>query len=136
MSMPKTKMQPYVKMWYEFFDQGKLMGLRCNGCGAYECPPVPVCSECAGVDLTWTELSGQGELTAFKVVLHADEGFTANWPYVNGNVLLREGPSYGGMVVGVGPDDAEELYNRLPVPVTGEIQDRGNYKFLAFRVNE
>ena len=69
-STPKTKMQPYVKMWYEYFGKERSWDLRCNGCGAYECPPVPVCSECAGIDLTWTELSGEGELTAFKVVLH------------------------------------------------------------------
>ena len=130
------KMQPYVKMWYEYFGEGKVMGLKCNGCGSYECPPVPVCSECSGTELTWTEMSGEGELTAFKVVLHPDERFGSSWPYVNGSVVLKEGPNYGGMVLGVGPDDCEELYGRLPVMVQAEIQDRGDYKFLAFHIKE
>jgi len=123
-------------MWYQFFAEGKIMGLRCNRCGGYEFPPVPVCNQCSGTDLSWTEMSGEGELTSFKVALHPDDAFTSSWPYVNGNVDLKEGPKYGGLIRGVGPADAEELYRRLPVMVEAEIQDRGDYKFLAFHLKQ
>ncbi|MFJ8019455.1 Zn-ribbon domain-containing OB-fold protein [Streptomyces sp. NPDC096311] len=132
--MRKLKMQPYVKMWYEFFAEGKIMGLACNRCGAYEFPPVPVCNACSGTGLDWVEMSGEGELTSFKVALHPDQRFVSAWPYVSGNVILKEGPVYGGMVLGVGPEDVEDLYERLPLPVQGEVQDRGDHKFLVFRL--
>lgn len=128
------KMQPYVKMWYDFLGEGRIMGLKCNRCGAYEFPPVPVCHLCSGVRLTWAEMSGDGQLNAFKVALHPEVAFESSWPYVNGSVSFDEGPEYGGLVEGVGPEDAEQLYRRLPVRVHAKIQDRGDYKFIAFQI--
>jgi uncharacterized OB-fold protein len=130
----RATMQPYVKMWYDYFADGKIMGLKCADCGGYEFPPVPICSNCSGFDMSWEELSGRGTLVSFRTPLHPEPEFESVWPYSNGSVTLDEGPRYGGMVLGIGPDDVEELYNNLPVQVQGEIQDRGDYAFIAFRV--
>ena len=54
------KMQPYVKMWYQYFGEGKVMGLNETGAVCTNARLVPVCSECFGTDLTWTEMSGEG----------------------------------------------------------------------------
>lgn len=129
-----VKMVPYVKMWYDYFEKGKVMGLKCNRCGSYEFPPVPVCNNCSGTDLSWVEMSGEGELVAFSANPYPDPPFQSFAPYIYGQVILKEGPSYSTMVLGVDFEKQEELFEKLPVPVKAEIQDRGEYKFVAFRV--
>jgi uncharacterized OB-fold protein len=128
-------MQPYVKMWYDHLAQGRIMGLQCSQCRGYEFPPVPICSTCSSFDLDWVPMSGKGQMTAFKVPLRPDPEFASLWPYLNGVVALEEGLMYGGMVVGVGPDDFEWLYDALPVAVEADIGDRSGTKFLAFHLS-
>jgi uncharacterized protein len=130
----KTTMQPYVKMWHDFLADGKIMGLQCSQCGGYEFPPVPICSACSSFDLEWAQMSGNGQMTAFKVPLQPDPEFVSLWPYINGIVALEEGLMYGGIVLGAGPDDIDWLYEALPVPVEANIQDRSGIKFLAFHL--
>lgn len=132
--MKMVKMQPYVKKWYDFLREGKIMGLKCNRCGSYEFPPVTVCNGCSGTDLSWVEMGGDGELVSFTVNLYPDPPFVEFAPFIYGNVVLKEGPTYSAMILGVDLEHPEELYRRLPVPVQAEIQDRGDYKFFAFRV--
>ena len=43
----------------------KLLGLRCNDCGAYTCPPMMVCNECASTNLEIVEMSGKGKIVTF-----------------------------------------------------------------------
>ncbi len=124
-----------MKQWYDYFGVGKIMGLKCTACDGYEFPPVPICSSCAGTDLHWTEMSGRGTMTSFRSPLVPEEAFASSWPYSTGMVALDEGPTYGGMVLGVGPTDVSELYELLPIPVVAEIQDRGDYQFIAFRID-
>ena len=37
-------------------EQGKLLGLKCNGCDAVTFPPKSLCRECNGSDLNVTEI--------------------------------------------------------------------------------
>lgn len=129
-----VKMQPYVKKWYDFFAEGKIMGLKCNRCGSYEFPPVPVCNKCSGRELSWAEMSGKGELIQFTVSHYPDPYFADYAPYIYGVVALKEGPTYAAMILGHDVKTAEKLYDKLPVPVQAEVQDRGDYKIVAFRV--
>lgn len=131
-----VKMEPYVKNWYDYFGKGKIMGLKCNRCGSYEFPPVPVCNKCSGTDLSWVEMSGEGKLVSFGITLYPDTPFAAFAPYISGDVVLKEGPTYNAMVLGVNPEHVEELYNKLPIAVKAEVQDRDEFKFVAFRVKK
>jgi uncharacterized OB-fold protein len=129
-----VKMQTYVKKWYDFLAKDKIMGLKCNRCGSYEFPPVPVCNNCSGTDLSWVEMSGEGQLVSFGLAPHSEPPLTEFAPYISGTVALKEGPTYNAMVVGVDPKRAAELYGKLPIPVRVETQDRGDFKFVAFRL--
>lgn len=131
-----VKMEPYVKKWYDFLSQGKIMGLKCNRCGSYEFPPVTVCHNCSSTNLSWAEMSGEGNLVSFGMVSNPDPHFADFAPYILGMVNLKEGPSYTAMILGVDPKNAAQLYDRLPLAVQAETQDRGDYKFVAFRIKE
>lgn len=128
------QMQPYVKKWYDFFEEGKVMGLKCTRCGSFEFPPVTVCNNCSGTDLTWVEMSGKGKLINFTLNPYPDPPFAEFAPFFYGTVTLDEGPSYASMVLGIEEGKETELFERLPIDVTFEIQQRDGYKFIAFRI--
>jgi hypothetical protein len=129
-----VKMEAYVKKWYDFLGKGEIMGLKCNRCGSYEFPPVTVCNNCSSTNLSWVKMSGEGVLVSFGLVRRGVPPFERFSPYICGNVVLKEGPAFIGMVLGADVEHPEELYDKLPVPVQAEVEDRGDYKFVAFRV--
>jgi uncharacterized OB-fold protein len=82
--------------------EGKLLGLKCNQCGAYTIPPKKVCSECGSEYMEVVSLSGKGEIQTFTVIYVPPEGFEA--PFVVAMVKLVEGPWVMGNVEGLNPD--------------------------------
>jgi len=131
-----VKMQPFVKQWYDFLGEDKVMGLRCNRCGSYEFPPVPVCNNCSGTDLSWVEMSGEGKLLTFAENPTPDAPFVDFAPFIYGAVVLKEGPTFHTMILGVDPEDTAALYDKLPLSVKAETQDRGDHKFVVFRARK
>lgn len=129
-----VKMQPYVKMWYDFLAEGKIMGLKCNRCGSIEFPPVTVCYECSGTDLSWVEMSGEGQLISFTKAIYAQPPFAQYAPYIYGTVLLKEGGTFPGIIFGVEEGQEEGLFDRLPIDVKAEVMPRDGYSAVAFRV--
>ena len=93
-----------AKMFAEALKASKLLGLKCNKCGAYTVPPKKVCMECTSEDLEVVELSGKGQIQTFTVIRVPPEGFEA--PYIVGMAELDEGPWIMGNIVDVDPDEA------------------------------
>ena len=93
-----------AKMFTEALKENKLLGLKCNKCGAYTVPPKKVCMECTSEDLEVVELSGKGQIQTFTVIRVPPEGFEA--PYIVGMAELDEGPWLMGNIVDVDPDEA------------------------------
>ena len=129
-------MEAMVKKWYEYLGQGQLMGTRCADCGTYEFPPLPICDNCGGFDMQWTQLSGRGTMISIRTPLRPEPAFEKDWPYSDCIVLLEEGPQYGGMIFEIGPDQFEEYYNKPNQPVEVVFQDRGEYTYVAWRLAE
>jgi uncharacterized OB-fold protein len=130
------RMEPYVKNWYDYLDAGKIMGLRCKRCGAYEFPPVPICNSCSSTDLEWVEMSGSGSMLSITTILMVDPPFASFGPRVCGHVHMAEGPDFISWIEGVGLEQQFELYDRLPIEVQAEIQQRNGYKYPVFRIKE
>jgi hypothetical protein len=129
-----VKMQPYVKMFYDYLAEGKIMGLKCNKCGSIEFPPVTVCNNCSGTDLSWVEMSGEGTLVSFTTSIYAQPPFAQYAPYLYGTVILKEGARFPGMILGVTADQEQELFDQLPISVKAEVMERDGYNAVAFRV--
>lgn len=92
------------KGFYEGLKAGKLLGLKCNTCGAYTTPPKISCATCGETDLEVVELSGEGEIKTFTVIRVAPEGFEP--PYIVALAELKEGPWLIGNLEGVNPEEA------------------------------
>jgi hypothetical protein len=91
-----------AKMFAEALKEGRLLGLKCNVCGACTVPPKKVCMECGSEDLEVAQLSGAATVRTFTVIRVPPEGIEA--PYVVAMAELDEGPWVMGNVVGVDPD--------------------------------
>lgn len=121
-------------------DRHKLMGARCQSCGALYLPPRPMCTACYSQDMLWEELSGNGELIAFTTVHIAPTamiaaGYGRNKPYCSGVVRLEEGPSISAQILGV--DSSDPMSIKIGTRLTVEYLERGEGEdkktFLAFQ---
>ncbi len=66
----------------------------CDECSAVQYPPREMCGSCLATDLTWTEMSGAGELISETLLHHAhDLYFRERLPWRLGMVKLAEGPT-------------------------------------------
>jgi len=83
--------------------KNKLIGLKCDKCGAVTCPPMMVCSECASTDLSIIELSGKGKIVTFTITNVAPEGRQNEVPYTIVMVELDEGPWIMGNLIDIDP---------------------------------
>ncbi len=94
------------KEYNEALKQNKLLGLKCNSCGAVTTPPKMVCRECAGTELEITQLKGTGKIQTFTTVYVSAEGREDEAPYILVLVELDEGPWIMGNLDGVDPPQA------------------------------
>jgi hypothetical protein len=86
--------------------QGRLSGLKCNGCGELSAQPRVVCAKCGGQDLEAVELKGGGTIQTFTVNYVAAEGRESEAPYIVAIVQLDDGPWVMGNISGLKPEDA------------------------------
>lgn len=130
------KMEPYIKKWYDHLADGKLMGVTCTKCGAYEFPPVPVCNACSGTELGWSEMSGAGTLLSISHIAQyaVDPPFEKYGPTLTAVVQLAEGPEFISWLMGKTVDQAADLVDKLPISVRMRIHDRGEYKYPVYEV--
>ena len=80
------------KEYSEALQENRLLGLKCQDCGAITVPPKMVCGQCTRTNLEITELKGNGKIQTFTVVNVAAEGRESEVPYIIVLVELDEGP--------------------------------------------
>jgi uncharacterized OB-fold protein len=100
--------------FYEFLGENKLMGSRCQSCGALYLPPRALCPACYGEEMAWEEMSGDGKLLAFTTIHIAptamiEAGYDRKNPYCTGIVQLAEGPAVSAQILGVDPARPHEI---------------------------
>jgi len=76
----------------EALKKNRLLGLRCQDCGAITVPPKLACSKCTSPSLEVVELSGTGAIKTFTKVHVPPEGRENEVPYIIVLVELDEGP--------------------------------------------
>jgi uncharacterized OB-fold protein len=94
------------KDYNEGLKQGKLIGLKCSGCGDISAQPRLLCARCGSPDLAGLELAGKGAIQTFTVNFVAAEGREAEAPYIVAIVELDEGPWVMGNIVDLKPEAA------------------------------
>ena len=122
------------EQYQQGLSEGKLLGLRCQSCGAYTVPPQGVCRNCQGQDLAPVEVKGEGTIRTFTVIRVAPEGKQP--PYVLALVELEQGPWVIGVVVDGDPEKADMgligKRVRLGTHPVGESCNPGEQQVLCF----
>jgi uncharacterized OB-fold protein len=135
--------EKYTKAAFEsHIGEGRIMGSRCQDCGALHLPPRALCRACFGGELAWEEIGGDGKLAAFTAVHIAptamiEAGYGRKNPYCVGIVDLVAGPSISAQIVGVDPERPEEIAIGTPVQAIFLTHGEGEDKLvsLAFQVD-
>jgi len=94
------------KDYNEALKQNKLLGLKCQACGAITVPPKMVCRQCTSPDMEVVELKGSGKIRTFTTVFVASEGREDEVPYTIVMVELDDGPWIMGNLDGIDPKEA------------------------------
>ncbi|MBC8449483.1 MAG: Zn-ribbon domain-containing OB-fold protein [Chloroflexi bacterium] len=125
--------------FYEFLGENRLMGSRCQSCGARHLPPRALCPVCHGGEMAWEEMSGKGKLIAFTTIHIAptamiEAGYGRDNPYCTGIVQLEEGPAISAQILGVDPMQPEQITIGTPLRVVFVQRGEGEKKrtYLAF----
>ena len=101
------------KDYNESLKKNKLLGLKCQTCGAITVPPKMVCRQCTSLDMEIVELKGTGKVRTFTTVNVAAEGREPECPYTIVLVELDEGPWIMGNLIDIDPSKATmELIGR------------------------
>lgn len=131
-----VKMRPITKEWYDYLNEGRLMSLRCEHCGAVAFPPVPVCNKCGKHNMEWAEISGEARLMSYT---WSPEGASPFWEesVMLGMFTLKEGVNIQTFLLGATKEDEPYLYDNCPIDVVAEIvrvSDEYNLCYPAFRL--
>jgi hypothetical protein len=139
--MMNMQEQRFNDISYEqFLHQDRLMGSKCEDCGALYVPPRPLCIQCQGSRMQWLEVSGRGKLKAFTCIAvvppsMTGEGYDRKNPYCTGVVELEEGSRVVARIEGVDTHHPETI--KIGTPLTVLILHRGEENrlrtFLAFK---
>ena len=125
--------------YQQFLDEEKLMGSKCQGCGALFTPPRPICTTCHGTEMEWVEMKGNGRLIAFTCIavgppFMIEEGYDRKHPYISGVVELEEGARVDARIEEIDGNRPETI--KIGTPMTVKFLHRGEGEnlrtFLAF----
>jgi hypothetical protein len=127
-----------IKTYYDNLAKGKLIGRKCEKCGAIACPPTAACPNCGGFQLAPVELSGRGEVlyVSHSMAPPPNPRFNDIAPYAYGHVKLEEGVFVQGIVTGINidPESLRKRFEAGPAPVKADILNLGGLPVLAFKL--
>lgn len=125
--------------FYQFLNEGKLMGSRCKH-GSLYVPPRPTCAEDINGVMEWVQLSGRGRLAAYSIIYIGPSemiaaGYDRKNPYCAGVVELEEGPKISAQILDVDVCHPETIRIGIPLEATFVERGQGDHKqaYLAFR---
>jgi uncharacterized OB-fold protein len=114
---------PVSQPFWDAARERRLAVQRCNACGTWSHPPVPLCSNCHSEDLGWAEVSGRGRVATLTVIRSSRvQGMEGRSIAVAGVELAeQEGLVLVGNVLDVAVDDV-----RIGLPVKVTFEDIGS----------
>jgi uncharacterized OB-fold protein len=137
----QMEVRPFNDISYErFLAEKKLMGSRCQKCGALFVPPRTICIKCHGSEMEWVEMKGKGRLAAFTCIaigppFMIKEGYDRKHPYVCGVVELEGGVRMVARIAGVDGTRPETIKIGAPLEIEWLHRGEGESAMtsLAFR---
>ena len=132
------KLDKVVEQFYEFLEEGKIMGRKCPVCGAVEFPPVYACNSCGSLTTEWVEISGKAKMHSIVMPapLSNKPAYKALGKFAYGEIELEEGSRLNAVVRGITKKTRKDLLDKLPLDVHAAIFQRDGYKTVVFDLDE
>ena len=93
------------KQYSEALKNNRLLGLKCESCGAVIVQPRLACRQCGSYDMSVLDMEGSGNIQSFTVINVPPEGREPGVPYIVVMIELSEGPWIMGNLSGIRPED-------------------------------
>jgi uncharacterized OB-fold protein len=94
------------RYWRESIPRYRLLGKKCNKCGAKYFPSKPVC-QCGCTDFSDYKLADAGKVVTWSVIRNPPKGFERYQPYIVALVELDDGVKVMSQVVDVEPENVK-----------------------------
>jgi len=127
-----------VRYWREARFRGRLVGVKCRGCGKVFYPPRKVCRICRSKDLSEEKLPERGKIISFTIIRTSPKGYERFQPYTVGLIRLENGVQILSQIadchlneVKIGMD-VEATFRRLKEDEQTGLIEYG-YKFRPLR---
>ncbi len=101
--IPNTKTS---KFW-DGLKAGKILATKCTKCGELLFPPSADCSNCLSSEMSWVEISGEGEVETFSHIVVRPSSFSEHETYTVAVAKLKEGVKALAWLSGVKLGDAK-----------------------------
>jgi uncharacterized OB-fold protein len=106
--------------WWSLLEQGRLMVVTCDTCGARWCRALPGCPYCGGIRVSLVETTGQGSVYSWVTVRRAlDPAFEESVPYTVLVVDLDDGGRVNGRLLDIDPVDEHTRVQFVPYRQAG-----------------
>ncbi len=127
-----------VKRFYDELADGRILGRKCERCGAVEFPPVIACNSCSYPEMEWVEMGGGAEITELVApsMMSTQPENEAYRPYMFGVAVLDEGSEMNAIVRGLDPERADEFKAKLPLRAHLTIEPVEDYHTVIFDLDE
>jgi uncharacterized OB-fold protein/acyl dehydratase len=103
---PRPSMNDDTAFFWNGLKQGRLLVLRCAGCGVLRHPPEPMCPSCNAMDWQEVECSGRGSIYSY-VVAHHPPVPPFEYPNPIALIELEEGVRLVANLKGIAADEVE-----------------------------
>lgn len=109
-------MGPVTTRFYEYLQQRKIMGTRCDRCNRVLVPARKFCSDCFETTSEWVEVSSEGTIRTWVLINFSYEGQPKEPPYILGIIDL-DGADVGlpHFIGGVDMTDMEAVERRVRI---------------------
>jgi len=128
-----------VRYWRETKFRGRLVGVKCRGCGKVFYPPRKVCRICRSKNLSEEKLPERGKIISFTVIRTSPKGFERFEPYAVGLIRLENGVQIISQIADCNPSevkvgmDVEATFRRIKEDEQTGLIEYG-YKFRPLRL--
>jgi len=119
-----------AKHWRMQSQRYRLLGVRCDDCGAKLLPRRLVCPQCKSSNLRPHHFGGEGTVYSYTVMYDAPSGYDGLVPYPAALVQLDDGPLVAAQLTDV---DIDEVYIGMPVEmVTRRLREYGESGMIVY----
>ncbi len=119
-----------VAKFVDFLEQGKIMGTKCQSCGASYFPPQMDCSKCMSNQMEWFEVNPNSKLVTYTLVRYGPAGFEKFAPYVIAIGENADGLRIMGFMSKDIPDKDIKVGMKLKVAPVKLEDNRVSFEFL------